>query len=50
MNSSPRQTHFLQCSSQLLKEAAKLKAISDLVTPSQVFLMLAWSSPHFGFF
>jgi hypothetical protein len=55
VNSPPRQTHFLQRSSQLLKAAAKAMAISDLVTPSQAFLMSSWSrlrpaSLHFGFF
>jgi hypothetical protein len=45
----------LQRFSQLLKAAAKATAISDLVTPSQAFLMLSRSrlrpaSLYFGFF
>jgi hypothetical protein len=54
MNLPPRRTHFLQHSSQLLKAAAKLMAISDLATPYQALLMLSWyrlrtASPHFVF-
>jgi hypothetical protein len=34
----------LQHFSQLLKAAAKTTVVNDLVTPSQAFLMLSWSS------
>ncbi len=43
MNAPQRWTHFLQCSSKLLKAAAKSTAFRDLATPSQAFLKLSWS-------